>query len=118
MPRKITAKNIKKLRLFKALNQTEFAALFDINRSNIGSYEEARAEPKLEILIRIADHFKLTVDQLVRRELTVNEIAGFQLDFDQAVAGKPSRSIDDRLDEITERLAAMDKRLGQLKREK
>jgi DNA-binding XRE family transcriptional regulator len=92
--------------------------LFGINRSNIGSYEEARAEPKLEILIKISTHFKLTVDQMIRKELTVNEIAGFQLEYDAPLNGKKSKSVDERLDEILERLGAIEKRLGQVKKDK
>ncbi len=100
MEKSILAKNIKKLRLFKSMNQTEFAELFDINRSNIGSYEESRAEPKLEVLIKIADVFKLTLDQLVRKELTVNEIAGFKLPKEEKTELKKLSSKIDELNKI------------------
>jgi len=69
--------NIKKIRSVKGLNQTEFANLFGLTRANIGSYEEQRAEPKLDVIIKIAKYFKLSIDKLVTKELTVNEISNF-----------------------------------------
>lgn len=85
MKKTIIGKNFKKLRLFKSLNQTEFADLFGVTRSAVGSYEEGRAEPKLETLMKVADHFKLKVDDLVRKELTVNQIAGFKYPIDEGI---------------------------------
>lgn len=85
MKNTVIAKNFKKLRLFKSLNQTGFADLFDITRASVGSYEEGRAEPKLETLMKVADHFKLNVDDIIRKELTVNQIAGFNYPMDDTI---------------------------------
>jgi len=70
-------KNIKKLRSIKGLSQSEFAKLFDLTRANIGSYEEGRAQPKIEAATRIANYFSISLDDFVNRELTVNELSGF-----------------------------------------
>lgn len=78
MKKSVLARNIKKLRLFKSLNQTEFAELFDLNRPTIGSYEEGRSEPRLATLQKIAKHYNLTMDEIVSKDLTVNQIAGFE----------------------------------------
>ncbi len=59
------------------MTQTEFAKLFDLKRTALGSYEEGRAEAKINTIIKIADHFKLSLDQLLRKELTINEIFHF-----------------------------------------
>lgn len=85
MKNTVIAKNFKKLRLFKSLNQTEFAELFSITRASVGSYEEGRAEPKLETLMKVADHFKLNVDDIIRKELTVNQIAGFNYPMEESI---------------------------------
>ncbi len=71
--------NIKKIRSVKGLNQTDFANLFGLTRANIGSYEELRAEPKIDTIIKIATHYKIPIDKLVRKELTVNEISNFDV---------------------------------------
>lgn len=71
--------NIKKIRRVKGLNQTDFANLFGLTRANIGSYEELRAEPKIETIIKISTHYKIPIDKLVKKELTVNEISNFDV---------------------------------------
>ncbi len=63
------------------MTQTEFADLFELKRTALGSYEEGRAEAKIDTVIIIADYFKLTLDQLLRKELTINEIFHFKNDL-------------------------------------
>lgn len=84
MKNSILSKNIRKLRAFKNLNQTEFAELFGIKRASIGAYEEGRAEPKLDTLLKITAYFTLTLDDLIINELTVNQIAKFDKAYDKA----------------------------------
>ncbi|MCB9222708.1 MAG: helix-turn-helix transcriptional regulator [Crocinitomicaceae bacterium] len=111
MKKTIIAKNFRKLRSFKGLNQTEFADLFGITRSTVGSYEEGRAEPKLETLLKIADYFKLSVDDLIRKELTVNKIAG----FDQPEPNRVEMNqLMGRMKEMNERMESMDASLQKL----
>ena len=76
-------KNIKKIRSIKKLSQQAFAELFGLKRSSIGSYEEERADPKLEIIIKIAKHFNISVDSLVNKEITINELYNFHLPNEQ-----------------------------------
>lgn len=70
-------KNIKKLRKIKGLSQSDFAALFDLSRANIGSYEEGRAQPKIDTVTKIANYFSISLDDFVNKELTVNDLSGF-----------------------------------------
>jgi transcriptional regulator with XRE-family HTH domain len=72
-------KNIKKIRSIKKLNQSQFAELFCLSRASIGSYEEGRAEPKIDKIIEIANYFSINTDMLLKKELSVNEISGFKL---------------------------------------
>lgn len=71
-------KNIRKIRTAKKMSQSEFAKLFDLKRTALGSYEEGRAEAKIDTIIKVADYFGLTLDQLLRKEITVNEIFHFK----------------------------------------
>ncbi|MFK7786197.1 MAG: helix-turn-helix domain-containing protein [Crocinitomicaceae bacterium] len=70
-------KNIKKLRSLKGLSQSDFAKLFDLSRANIGSYEEGRAQPKIDAATRIANYFSISLDDFVNKELSVNDLSGF-----------------------------------------
>ncbi len=63
------AKNISVLRALKKLSQTQLADELEISRSRLGSYEESRAEPPYDLLIKIADHFHIAIDALVRGDL-------------------------------------------------
>jgi len=67
-------KNIKKIRSVKGLSQQSFAELFDLTRGNISSYEESRAEPKIEVMIRIANFFGIPLSDLIEKDLSVNEL--------------------------------------------
>ena len=78
-------KNIRKLRTVKKLSQAAFAELFGLARPSVGAYEEGRSEPKMETLIQIAQHFGLSVDLLLTKELTVNELYNFDI-FRQGTA--------------------------------
>jgi len=71
--------NIKKIRLAKNISQAEFASLFNLARPSVGAYEEGRSEPKIETLIKIANNYRISIDVLLTRELTVNEIFSFDL---------------------------------------
>src|ERR1700709_1019167 len=63
-------KNLKYLRKLRGWTQEEFAARVGIKRSLLGAYEEERAEPRIEVLEIVGDMFKLTLDELLRKELS------------------------------------------------
>lgn len=70
--------NIKKIRKVKNLSQQGFADLFELKRATLGAYEEGRSEPKIETIIKVANYFSIYIDQLLTRELTVNELLKFK----------------------------------------
>ncbi|WP_288375999.1 XRE family transcriptional regulator [Chryseobacterium culicis] len=74
--------NIKKIRQVKGLSQKAFADLFDLNRGVISSYEEGRAEPKIETILKVANHFNLTIDKLLTEIIQVNQLVSVS-DIDQ-----------------------------------
>lgn len=67
------SENLRTLRKQLKLTQDQFAAKLDIKRSLLGAYEEGRAEPKLELLQKIADVFKTTVDDLIGSDLATDQ---------------------------------------------
>ncbi len=71
--------NIKKIRSVRGLTQSQLADMIDVSRGVISSYEEGRAEPKIETIIKTADIFQLTVDVLLKQNVTVNQLSGFSL---------------------------------------
>lgn len=66
-------KNLKYLRKLRGWTQEEFANKLRIKRSLLGAYEEERAEPRIEVLEVVCDMFKLTLDDILRKDLTDNK---------------------------------------------
>ncbi len=66
----IANKNLKYLRKLRGWTQEEFAQKIHIKRSLVGAYEEERAEPRIDVLELVCDIFKLTLDDILRRDLS------------------------------------------------
>ncbi len=65
--------NLKQLRKSKGFTQSDFANKIGISRPIIGSYEEGRAEPKLATLQNISHFFKVSIDDLLEKDLSLQE---------------------------------------------
>jgi transcriptional regulator with XRE-family HTH domain len=68
----IAGQNLKYLRKLRGWTQEEFAIKLGIKRSLIGAYEEERADPRLDVLEVLADIFKLSLDELLLKDLSNN----------------------------------------------
>ncbi|MFB9052918.1 XRE family transcriptional regulator [Formosa undariae] len=71
------ASNIRHLRTLKKLSQESLANALGITRSRIGSYEEGRSEPAIDMLIVFSEFFKLPLDVLLRTDLTKTKDGSF-----------------------------------------
>jgi transcriptional regulator with XRE-family HTH domain len=68
----LAGQNLKYLRKLRGWTQEEFAAKLGIKRSLIGAYEEERADPRLDVLEILADMFRLSLDELLLKDLSDN----------------------------------------------
>jgi len=66
----LAGQNLKYLRKLRGLTQEEFAAKLGIKRSLLGAYEEQRADPRFEVLELVSDLFKVSLDDLLRSDLS------------------------------------------------
>jgi transcriptional regulator with XRE-family HTH domain len=64
------ANNIKHLRSLKKWSQGQLADEVELSRARIGSYEEGRAEPSIEVMIRLSNIFHIGIDALVKSNLS------------------------------------------------
>jgi transcriptional regulator with XRE-family HTH domain len=62
--------NIRNLRKVKDLTQDQLADKIGVNRAMIGSYEEGRAVPKIQVLRILSHYFNVTIDDLVNADLS------------------------------------------------
>ena len=65
----LAGENLKYLRKLRGWTQEEFATRLGIKRSLLGAYEEERAEPRIEVLETVSEIFKLTLDELLLKDL-------------------------------------------------
>ena len=65
--REILAKRLKECRTNRGVTQQEVAIYCDITEKTYQNYELMTREPKLAILIRIADYYDVSLDWLVGR---------------------------------------------------
>jgi transcriptional regulator with XRE-family HTH domain len=72
----IAGLNLKYLRKLRGWTQEEFAGRLNIKRSLLGAYEEERADPRLEVLESVAEVFKLSLDELLLKDLS-NQSANY-----------------------------------------
>lgn len=79
----IIGKNIRKIRTVKKLSQASFAEIFNLARPSVGAYEEERSEPKLETVIQIANYFGISIDSLLTKELTINDLYNFNVHLEE-----------------------------------
>lgn len=63
-------KNLKFLRTRQGLTQKQFADKLGLKQSVIGSYEEERATPPLACLLEISAMFRVSLDTLIRQDLS------------------------------------------------
>lgn len=66
----VSNRNLKYLRKLRDWTQEEFANKLGIKRSLLGAYEEERAEPRIDVLETVCDMFKLTLDDILRKDLS------------------------------------------------
>ncbi len=68
--------NLKYLRKLRGWTQEEFASKLNIKRSLVGAYEEERADPRLDVLEIVADMFKLSLDELLLKDISMSATNG------------------------------------------
>lgn len=74
-------KNIKKIRGLKRMSQQAFADVFGLKRATLGAYEEGRSEPKIDTIIKVANYFSISIDDILTKEITINELLQFDGGF-------------------------------------
>jgi transcriptional regulator with XRE-family HTH domain len=69
------SKNIAHLRHLRGISQEALATDLNIARSRLSSWEEHRAEPPIDLIVQLADYFTVSIDSLLKIDLTkVNDL--------------------------------------------
>ena len=59
--------NIRELRIQNGLNQVEFARRMNVTKQCVSNWENDNVQPSIEMLVRMADFFKVSTDRLLGR---------------------------------------------------
>ena len=65
--------NLRFLMKQKRDNQESIADLIGRKRSAVGSYVRGESSPNADVLIRLADYFGVSIDRLLREDLTISD---------------------------------------------
>lgn len=57
---------LKEFRKLRGVTQGELAEDLHISQTSVSKYERGLSEPDIEMLISLADYFKISIDELVR----------------------------------------------------
>ena len=63
------AQNLKYLREQRGLSQKDFSADMGLSRATVGNWETGERKPDIEMIVRLAEYFGVTLDDLVLRDL-------------------------------------------------
>ncbi len=74
----IISGNIKHLRKQHQWTQGDFADRIGIKRSLVGAYEEGRADPRLNNLLNMSKVFRVSVDNLLSKDLTKMDLKSIE----------------------------------------
>lgn len=67
------AECLQELREDRNVSRKELAAFLNISVSTLGMYEQGRREPNIDMLIKLADYFNVSLDFLVGRSANNEE---------------------------------------------
>lgn len=71
--REKVASLIKHLRKNNNITQAQLCDAIGVNRITYSGYENCRAEPSIEVLVRIADYFHISMDYLTGRDIQTEQ---------------------------------------------
>ncbi len=95
------ASNIKTLRNRRELTQEEVSTSLNIKRSTLGGYENNIAQPSLEMLMEFASFYKISIDDLLRVDLSKlpdDKLNKIEQNLEQFIKGSKLRVLASTVD--------------------
>ena len=86
--------NIKLLRKRRGRTQDDVAGALDMKRPTLSGYENGVAEPGIEVLISFSDYYKISVDTLLKQDLSAlpdSQLSQLERGFDIFIKGSTLR---------------------------
>ncbi len=93
--------NLKTLRKYKKASQATLAEALSLTRSSLSAYENGTVEPNIATLLRMADYFRVSLDRLLRQDMSVLtefELRKIEQGHDQDIHGRNLRILATTVD--------------------
>ncbi|PRP68137.1 helix-turn-helix domain-containing protein [Nonlabens agnitus] len=94
------AHNISYLIDEKTSGQNDFAEIFGIKQGSVSSYASGRVKPKLDLIVQIAEYFKISLDDLITGDLQKDSY----LAKEPSAIYKVSNQLNETIDNLTEKI--------------
>lgn len=108
-------KNLKFLRKSKGLTQNDIVNLLKLtNQSIIANYESEKHHPPIEMLIKIANYFNVSIDELLLVDMAA-DVTTIVVE-EPAAPYRLTMGVDERVKELEELLAAKNEVIEILKK--
>lgn len=89
---------LKELRLIKGISQQEIADYLHCTSVTYSRYENGSRSPSLDLLVKLADYFDVTLDYLLGREnISENGLTKYEIDLINASRKSDKRAKEDAL---------------------
>lgn len=62
-------RNLERIRKERKINQTELGLELGLTQQMVSSYEKGISSPNVEILIKLADYFQISIDELIGHQV-------------------------------------------------
>ncbi|HVY76699.1 MAG TPA: helix-turn-helix transcriptional regulator [Puia sp.] len=73
------AVNLRFLRKQRGLNQRDISNLFNKQGNTVGNWETGKSEPNIDELIRLADYFRIGLQDLLHQDLQQQALQAFDM---------------------------------------
>lgn len=97
--------NIKLLRKRKGRTQDELSGFLNMKRSTLSGYENAVAQPSIDVLITMSEYFNISIDTLVKVDLlslSESQLSEIEKGYDVFVTGARLRVLATTVDDNNE----------------
>lgn len=103
--------NIKHLCKENKLSQHEFGDLFNLSQNVVSGYANEKTNPTVDTIQRICDHFNITIDDFINKNLRTSRIENIWNDTDnyakEPIASKNNEAALDKTIETQEKYIKM-----------
>lgn len=93
--------NIKLLRKRRSRSQEDVSSHLEIKRSSLSGYENGAAEPNFETLVRFSEYFNVTIDKLLKTDLSKvgeSQLSELERGYDIDLVGNKMRVLATTVD--------------------